>query len=502
MNERPVWAMMGKAEPSEAVVAYCAGYDVVERPAADTLLLAADVMTNQAHRVMLARTGIVPAPAAADLAGALRRLEALVDEDEFELDPVYEDVHMNIESWLGHEVGGEAAGWLHTARSRNDQVATDMRIYLRRRVLFLQAAVLGLVDALLNAAEGHLETPLPGFTHHRHGAISTVAHWCTAHAQALLRDSERLAGVFERVNRSPLGAVAGYGTSWQIDRDLCARLLGFAGVEANTLDPISTRWETEADVGGAACILINHLSTLAQDMILFSTEEYGLLRLPADLTTGSSVMPQKRNPDFAEVTKARAATAGGHLSALLSLSRGNLSGYNRDTQWTKYLIMDLLGEVEAAPGIMSLVVERVEWDREALLASVGRGFLYAVDLADGLSQEFDLPFRRAYRAVGAAVEAARAAGRGDVELEDLLSGLKDEAADAAPDAAWLARFRDWKHNLLRRSHYGGPAPESERGVIDTLRQQREAAGQQHALREKNLAAAAAARSEALLALQK
>ncbi|MBE7558600.1 argininosuccinate lyase [bacterium] len=410
------------------------------------------------------------------------KLESVIEKREFVLDPASEDVHMNIEAWLARDIGPDAAGHLHTARSRNDQVATDMRLFLRERLLSLEASVDGLVASLLARAQAWLELPIPGFTHHRHGAISTVAHLCTAYAQALLRDGRRLASAHERVNRSPLGAVAGYGTSWTIDRDYAARLLGFSGVEANTLDPVSNRWELEAEVGAAVCVLLNHLSTLAQDMILLSPEEYGLLVLPEDLTTGSSVMPQKRNPDFAEVTKARAAAAAGHLAALLSLSRGNLSGYNRDTQWSKYLIIDLLSQVELAPEVMAAVVERMEWDREALERSVKAGFLYAVDLADGLAQEFHVPFRRAYRAVGSAVAHARKAGRGDVAPADLHAGLAAEGLDVQPNADWLACHCDWKHNLSRRAHFGGPAPAAEKGVIMALQEARESARRDWELR--------------------
>ncbi len=470
MHQRPIWSVPGKAEPSQLFLAYCAGYDVVARPPADLLLLPHDLTTNQAHLVMLARTGIVPPEPARALAGALSRLAGVIERGEFILDPACEDVHMNIESWLSREIGPESAGHLHTARSRNDQVATDMRLFLRDHVLALEAGVDALIAALLARAEEGIHLPLPGFTHHRHGAISSVAHLCTAYAQALLRDVERLASVYERVNRSPLGAVAGYGTSWKIDRDYTARLLGFSGVEANTLDPVSNRWEMEAEVGAVVCLLLNHLSTMAQDMILFSTEEYGLLSLPEEMTTGSSVMPQKRNPDFAEVTKARAATAAGQLSALLSLAKGNPSGYNRDTQWSKYLIIDLLSQVELAPEVFTAVVGRMRWNPDALERSVSEGFLYAVDLADGLAQEFHIPFRQAYRAVGAAVAAARKSGRGDVSLADLHAGLANEGAEVRPNDEWLARYCNWKHNLSRRSHYGGAAPEAEKGIFLALRQ--------------------------------
>jgi argininosuccinate lyase len=470
MKESPVWSAKGKAKPSDLVVAYCAGRDVVPRPPADSLLVPCDVQTNKAHLVMLAQTGIIPAKEAGILAGALLELEQVINQGDFDLLPEHEDVHINIEAWLAKNTSAVAAGYLHTARSRNDQVACDMRLFLRDRILQLEEHTLGLITTLCTRAHDLVDLPIPGFTHHRHGAVSTVAHLYSAHAQALARDLERLQSAYQRVNRSPLGAVAGYGTSWPIDRELSARLLGFDTVEPNTLDAISTRWEMEAEIGSCCSILMNHLSTMSQDMILFSTGEYNLVHLPEELTTGSSVMPQKRNPDFAEVTKARAAVVAGHLGSLLSLSRGNLSGYNRDTQWSKYLIMDLLDEVGKAPQVAALVWESAQWNRKELQCSVGRGFLYAVDLADGLARDFSIPFRLAYRAIGAAVAHAREDDREDIHIDDLKSGLEAESLECKPDKEWLTRHRNAESNLMRRSHLGGPAPQSEQVMLKTLEQ--------------------------------
>lgn len=454
----PVWMNPAKQAPDALVLAFCAGRDTRAVPPADETLIPYDLWTNRAHVTMLRKTGIISSAAAARILGALTQLEQRWRAGKWTLDPALEDVHANIEAWVSAAIGPELGGLIHTARSRNDQVNTDMRLWLRDTALEQTTALAALVETLLALAAAERETVMPGLTHHQPGCVTTLGHWQLCHAAAFTRDLARLRNAYELLNRCPLGATASFGTSWPIDRALTARLLGFAAPQINSLDAVASRWEMEAELGHALATMMVHASMLAQDWIVFSSEPFGFVVLDERHTTGSSVMPQKRNPDPCEVVKAKAALAQQLQQALRAVPTGNLTGYNRDSQWTKYIILDLARECADTPAVLALLAQGARWRRDRMAAAARRGFLEALDVADYLGREFGLPFRQAYRAVSLAVTALRAEGGERLTAAALNAALAAEGVAARVDQAALERVCDPVRAVKARRSMGSPAP--------------------------------------------
>ena len=367
-STRPIWSQRSTSqeETGRRALNYCAGRDVAERPAADAELIPYDLWTNRAHGLMLKKCKIISPAIHRKIVQGLGDLEQAWLDGNFTLNPNLEDVHMNIEGHVTAVMGEEAGGAMHTARSRNDQSATDVRLWLRTRLLDRLAAVAGTVQTLARMAGDHAETICPGWTHGQPAMPTTLGHWAAAHGWALARDAAALRALWPLINCCPLGSAAAFGTSWSIDRLMTARLLGFDDPTQNSLDTISTRGEVETRVGGALGVMMTHLSSLGQDLIFLSSPPRQAIRLSDAHVTGSSIMPNKRNPDFAEVTRARAQAVHGLVLNLMSVGRGALSGYNRDMQWTKYWIMDLLWEVGEAPEVFSEALEVLQVDKKGL----------------------------------------------------------------------------------------------------------------------------------------
>jgi argininosuccinate lyase len=464
----PVWARRLASRAGEANVAYCAGWDVRGRAAADAQLLPYDLWTNRAHCAMLAKVGAIPKAKLARILRALREIEKHAAQGKFRLRAELEDVHLNVERFVEEHEGVEVAGLMHTGRSRNDQVATDMRLWLRDRTLEFVVEIVALSETLAKLAGHHTRTLMPGLTHQQPAAWTTLGHWAAAHAFAFARDATALLDLFPLVNQSPLGAAASFGTSWPIDRAYAARLLGFDRPQPNSLDAVTNRAEPETRAAALLAVWAQHAATLAQDLILFSSPPWSLVRIGDAYVTGSSIMPQKRNPDFAEVTKAKAALAGSIAGALLDLTRGDPSGYNREQQWSKYLIMDLFAELEGAPTVLAGALESLSVDKRRMRTLMAHDYLEAADVADYLAQSRGIPFRKAYRWLGEAVRRSEsekvslaeavnrvlAAGGGGIRL---LSA--EEQRDLA-SAEWL---------LARRTSAGGPSPQSVRAQCAELR---------------------------------
>lgn len=456
----PVWAKSGARPASDADlrlgIAYCAGRDTAPRPMADAALLAHDIRTNRAHCAMLCRKGIIPASKLAAIERGLAQIEREARAGTFELDPSLEDVHINVERAVARISGDAAAGVMHTARSRNDQTSTDIRLWIRDALLHVMASLPRTVRSLADLAAAHKHTVMGGWTHGQPAMPTTLGHWASAHASALLRDLHALESLWPLLNESPLGAAAGFGSSWPIDRNLTARLLGFDRPQRNSLDAVSTRWEAESRLASALAILMVHLSSLGQDLIFLSSPPRRLVHLDPAFTTGSSIMPQKRNPDFAEVTRAKAAAVQAMLGAALSAGRGALSGYNRDSQWTKYWIMDLVEEAAPAPDLFARVVATLRVDRAALKRTASEEFVAAVDLADGLAASRGVEFRRLYHIVGEAVMRDLDAGTFDLAT---VNALLAEAGVKPPlTAAELRSIVDPVSAVRRRRSLGGPSP--------------------------------------------
>ncbi len=462
----PVWGHRLEGKPEELNISYCAGRDVKVIPMADEILIPFDVWNTEAHNIMLQRQGIISREELRVILAALLRVRELHEKGEFKLDSQKEDVHMNIESFIIEQCDQDIGRKVHTGRSRNDQIVCDMRMYLREKALQIADSLIKFVDTILEVAGNYLETVMPGFTHYQHATISTFAHLLVSYAQALERDMERFKLAYAIINRNPLGAAAGYGTSWHIDRELTARLLGFDEVQENSIDCVSSRWEAEAQLASAVCFMMNHLSIMCQDFVFMTTSEANMLRLHDSFVLGSSIMPQKRNPGPLEVTRAKTAMAHGTLQALFGIAKASLSGYNRDGQYTKYLIFDLISECELAPVILREVVRTLQVNKEVMRKLATVGFLNAVDVADHITRQFQVPFRQSYHIVAEAVRLSDA--EGEITFAAVNTALKNAGINEVLDAKEFDQLNIPERNVMLKNHTGGPAPEAVSRTIDSI----------------------------------
>ena len=454
-----IWGKHLSNPPDEQNVLFCAGRDVQEIPMADQILLPFDIWTNRAHCIMLHKQEIISGSCLRKILTGLGKLENLIEEGNFELDPKKEDVHINVEDFVTEDQGVDAGGRMHIGRSRNDQTACDMRLYLRSSCLNLFFAVKNFASALLLKAEENAESVMPGFTHYQPAMVTSWGHWLCSYIQGLCRDLERLEFALSLVNRNPLGAAAAFGTSWPIDRALTTKLLAFEKIDFNTLDCIVSRWENEAQLAHSISLLMNHLSIVAQDLIFLSHPYVGVIQIDDNYVTGSSIMPQKKNPDFAEVIKSKASLAHGMLSGLLSIQKGAMSGYNRDTQTSKYLIMDLIRECESAPLILQGVFESLKVNHKKMKELSETDFLNATDIADHLARKLNLPFRECYHLTAKSVKLS--APELKITNEALRKTLEEigQPAEIADD---MNNMQEPLKLIEQRLHHGSPSPEQTR----------------------------------------
>lgn len=388
-----LWGSAFDQSPDNITNAYTAGRDVLSIPPADYSLIPYDLWLNRAHCVMLYKQKIISKDDAAMILRGLTEIEKLYKKGQFTLLVEKEDVHTNIESWLTEKYGIDSIGKLHTARSRNDQAACDVRLYLRDQVMCFIEYAIDLCSEITNIANKHKATVMPGFTHHQHAMVTTFGHVLMSFATMMLRDIEKFKAVYTLNDENLLGNAASYGTSFPIDRTLTSKYMGFSQTDINSLDAVTNRWEAEADTAYCISSLMNHLSTLAQTLIILSTTEFDMVHLADQYSTGSSIMPQKKNPDTLEATKAKASIVSGLLQSLLSIGRAEFIGYNRDTQWTKYLIMDIVDECLPAPQIMKGIIHTLKINKDNMKRWSKKGFIGATSLLEMMCTTYDLPFR-------------------------------------------------------------------------------------------------------------
>jgi argininosuccinate lyase len=433
---------------------------------ADRQIFEADLLVDRAHLAMLKERGLIAAEEFSAIVAALDGIE-LAELGEGE------DVHEAIEAELIARVGA-VGGRMHTGRSRNDEVATCIRIVLRGELLGLMAEVNDLAEALVERAAENADTVIPGFTHLQHAQPTTLAHHLLAHADALLRDFDRLQDSCQRVNRSPLGAAAFASTGFDIDRKRTAELLGFEGLVENSMDAVSTR-DFLLEALSASAILMVNASRLAEELILWSTSEFGYLELDDLFTSTSSIMPQKKNPDTAELIRGKTGTVFGSLVAALAIVKALPMSYNRDLQEATPNLWRGISTTRGAVRILTGAVLSARFNKERLEAASGAGFSTATELADSLVRKTKIPFRTAHQIVG-----ALAAKGGTPAIEDL-----DEAAER------IAKFRpsergfgeeelaaalDPRRNVAVRSRIGGPAPEETKRMATDRRRRIEENG--------------------------
>jgi argininosuccinate lyase len=402
-----MWGGRFGGEPDPRLLALLSSLPV------DRHLLRWDLLGSLAHLTALAEAGVVPDAEAAAIGRGLRQMLAEVDAGRLEPAGRYEDVHSFIEAELAARFG-PVAGWLHAGRSRNDQVATAFRLDLKERIRQTVRAVAGLQQTVLDRAAGAQDVLLPGYTHLQRAQPVTLAHHWLAYVWMLTRDTGRLRDAYRRVDVSPLGSGAIAGPGFRLDRARQARLLGFAGITENSIDATADRdfaFETLA----AVCGLLLHLSRWAEELILWATQEFGFVGLPDAMLTGSSLMPQKRNPDLLELVRAQAGVGLGALMGLASVIKGLPLGYNRDLQEDKAAALGAFRAAEMALTAMHAAVGRLEVRRERMAEALRGGFLTATEVADYLVRR-GVPFREAHHLAGQVVRAAEAADR---ELWDL-----------------------------------------------------------------------------------
>jgi argininosuccinate lyase len=428
----------------------------------DKRLYRYDIAGSIAHARMLAHVGVLTAHEGEAIVKGLEAIEADIDAGAFEWQAQYEDVHMNIEARLIERIG-DVGKKLHTARSRNDQVATDLRLYLRDGADALLDAIQALQQALLAVAEREADTVMPGFTHMQIAQPVTFGHHLLAWFEMLERDAARIRDARKRLNVLPLGAAALAGTTYPIDREYTAKLLGFDGVSENSLDAVSDRDFAIEFVGGCAVTMM-HLSRMSEELVLWSSPIFGFVELADAYCTGSSIMPQKKNPDVPELVRGKSARVYGQLMALLTLMKGQPLAYNRDNQEDKEPVFDALDTTLASLRVYAGLIATLQVRRERLAQAAILGYATATDLADYLVRK-GVPFRDAHEIVGRAVRYAIDKGCDLAALT--LDVLKGFSATIDGD---VYRVLSTAGSVDARHHVGGTAPAQVRAAIQRARQ--------------------------------
>ncbi len=436
--------------------------DYLSSREADEHIFEADLLVDRAHLVMLREQGLISGEVCTRIMAAL---DDLMEEGSQFLG-TGEDVHEAIEAYVLARVGPEG-GRMHTGRSRNDEVATCIRLALRSQMLDLMQELLSLISTLVRLAEKHTNSIIPGFTHTQHAQPTTLAHHLLAHADAAGRDLSRLEDAYLRVNQSPLGAAAFASTGFRIDRQRTCRLLGFDGLVENSMDAVSTRdfiLEVLADLS----ILMVNASRLAEELVLWSTSEFGYLELDNLYASTSSIMPQKKNPDTAELARGKTGSVLGSLMAALSICKGLPMSYNRDLQEVTPHIWRALDWARSTVRILDGCVSSLKFNLERLETSSGAGFSTATEIADSLVRTTGMPFRTAHSIVGRIAASGRKPSLAELdEIALEIAGFK--ASERGFSEADLERALDPRSNVALRANTGGPAPaETERMIKDRL----------------------------------
>jgi argininosuccinate lyase len=421
----------------------------------DRHLYRQDIAASKAHAAMLAKQGIITAQDAKRIAHGLDTILSEIESGKFAFKRALEDIHMNIESRLA-ELVGEPAGRLHTARSRNDQVATDFRLWVRDAIDAIDAGLAAYQRALAEKALEHAATVMPGFTHLQPAQPVTFGHHLLAYVEMAARDRGRFADARERLNESPLGSAALAGTSFPIDRSATAKALGFARPMANSLDGVADR-DFVLETLSACAITAVHLSRFAEEIVIWSSPLTGLIKLSDKFTTGSSIMPQKRNPDAAELIRAKSGRILGALTGLMTVIKGLPLAYQKDLQEDKEGAIDAIGALTMSLKAMTGMVGDMEPDVARMEQAAGEGYSTATDLADWLVRTLKLPFREAHHRTGRIVAKAAEAG---VPLDKLPLPLMQEIEPKITKAVFSVLSVG--NSVKSRTAYGGTAPNNVR----------------------------------------
>ena len=427
----------------------------------DRRLYVYDIMGSIAHAQMLAKVGVLTKKERDAIVKGLKDIEAEIDAGKFDWSVALEDVHMNIEARLIQRIG-ETGKKLHTGRSRNDQVATDLRLYLRDGIDVVAHALGQLQQAILDVAEREAATPMPGFTHLQVAQPITFGHHLLAWFEMLARDAQRLQDCRMRTNIMPLGAAALAGTSFPIDRAYTAKLLGFDAASENSLDAVSDR-DFAIEFVAAAALLMTHLSRMSEELVLWSSSQFGFIELSDAYCTGSSIMPQKKNPDVPELVRGKTGRVNGHLVALLTLMKAQPLAYNKDNQEDKEPVFDTFDTVLGSLRVFAGMIPSMKVRRDQLLRAAVMGHATATDLADYLVRQ-GVPFRDAHEIVGKAVRLAIDTDRDLSQID--LDEYKKLSAAIGKDVYGALTVEG---SLKARNHLGGTAPAQVKAAVKRAR---------------------------------
>ncbi len=450
------WAGRFSEPVSDLVKRYTASVDFDQR------MWRQDIRGSLAHARMLAKQGIIAAQDLADIERGMAQVWQEIESGQFEWSLDLEDVHLNIEKRLTALVG-DAGKRLHTGRSRNDQVATDIRLYLRDAIDDIVTLIGQFQAAIVTLAEREAATPMPGFTHLQVAQPVTFGHHMLAYFEMFERDKERFGDCRKRTNRLPLGAAALAGTTYPIDREFVAAELGFDGVCLNSLDAVSDR-DFAIEFCAACALFMTHISRLSEELVLWMSPRVGFIQIADRFCTGSSIMPQKKNPDVPELARGKTGRVYGHLTALLTLMKSQPLAYNKDNQEDKEPLFDAVDTVTDTLRIFADMMGGITVKAEGMLQALTQGFATATDLADYLVKK-GLPFRDAHEAVGHAVKAAEQKG---VDLPQL--SLAELQAFCPQVEADVFAVLTVEGSLASRNHIGGTAPEQVRAAVARARQ--------------------------------
>ena len=455
-NSSYTWAGRFSEPMSDLVKRYTASIDFDKR------LWRQDINGSLAHAKMLAKQGIIQAADLADIEKGMTQIVAEIEGGQFEWSLDLEDVHLNIEKRLTALVG-DAGKRLHTGRSRNDQVATDIRLWLRDTIDSIVALIKAFQTALLALAEKEAATPMPGSTHLQVAQPVTFGHHLLAYFEMTQRDKERFLDCRKRANRLPLGAAALAGTTYPIDREFVAQQLGFDGVCENSLDAVSDR-DFGIEFCAACALLMTHFSRLSEELVLWMNPRFGYVKIADRFCTGSSIMPQKKNPDVPELARGKTGRVNGHLVAMLTLMKGQPLAYNKDNQEDKEPLFDAADTVIDTLRIFADMMGGIQARPENMRNALAQGFATATDLADYLVRK-GLPFREAHEVVGSAVKAAETQGK---DLADLT--LAELQAFSPLVQSDVAQALTVEGSLAARNHIGGTAPAQVKAAVARAKQ--------------------------------
>jgi len=424
----------------------------------DRKLYAQDISGSIAHATMLAAQGIITEADRDQIVTGLKQIESEIESGKFEFSRKLEDIHMNVESRLATLIG-PAAGRLHTARSRNDQVALDFRLWVKAEMQKTEKMLAKLIGAFLDKAELHAATVMPGFTHLQTAQPVTFGHHCMAYVEMFGRDRSRVLDAIERSNESPIGAAALAGTPYPIDRHMTAKALGFREPTRNSIDTVSDR-DFALEFLSIAAICAVHLSRFAEEIVIWTTPQFGFIKLSDAFSTGSSIMPQKKNPDAAELVRAKTGRINGSLVALLTIMKGLPLAYSKDMQEDKEQVFDAAENLELAIAAMTGMVADLTVNEAKMKQAAGSGYSTATDLADWLVRSLGLPFRDAHHVTGRVVALAesKACDLSDLSLDEL-QAIHPGITKAVYDVVTV------EASVASRKSFGGTAPDEVRKQI-------------------------------------